>query len=155
MDNLKGHSWHSKCPCWGSQKRCWRFRRKRSPGASSLEMGPRSSLLEGEFFRLFQEDAQRVASASPPRNSLPMPNWRILDSVSAKSESSSNLSDVSVNKIEVWTGDEDSWRSVVLPRGSFNAVHLNLHDLRFLGFELHRVRSCRQNYGNYVRYCWS
>lgn len=127
---------------------------KAPQGASSLEMGPRSSLLEGEFFRLFQEDAQRVASAFTAKKLASNAKFEeFLDSVSAKSESSSNLSDVSVNKIKVWTGDEDSLekRRASL-EDSFNAVYLNLHDLHdFLDLNYTGYVRVVKNYGKYVQ----
>ena len=124
-------------------------------GGISLEMGPRSARLEGEFFRLFQEDAQRVASALTAKKLSSSAKFEdFLDSVSAKSETASttNLSDVFVNKIEVWTGDEDSLekRRASL-EDSFNAVYLSLHDLHdFLDLNYTGYVRVVKNYGKYV-----
>lgn len=124
-------------------------------GVTSLDMGSRSSCLEGEFFNLFQEDAQRVASAFTSKKLKCNTKYEdFLDSVSAKSENSSstNLSDVSVNKIEVWTGDEDSLekRRASL-EDSFNGVYLSLHDLHdFLDLNYTGYVRVVKNYGKYV-----
>lgn len=125
-------------------------------GTTTLDMGSRSALLEGEFFNLFQEDAQRVASAFTAKKLKSNSKYEeFLDSVSAKSEnnaSSTNLSDVSVNKIEVWTGDEDSLekRRASL-EDSFNAVYLSLHDLHdFLDLNYTGYVRVVKNYGKYV-----
>jgi phosphate transporter len=109
--------------------------------AVAFEMGPRSAQLETDFFNLFQEDAQRVASTfSAKKLACNTKFVELMNSISAKSESSS---DVSVNKIKVWTGDEDSLekRRASLEE-SFNSVYLSLHDLHdFLDL----------NYTGYVR----
>ena len=123
--------------------------------STSLDMGPKSALIEGEFFRLFQDDAQRVASSFSAKKLSCNANFeKFLESVSAKSEStsSSNSSDVSVNKIEVWTGDEDSLekRRASL-EDSFNAVYLSLHDLHdFLDLNYTGYIRVVKNYAKYV-----
>lgn len=118
--------------------------------AVSLEMGPRSAQLETEFFNLFQEDAQRVASAFSAKKVACNTKFEdLMNSVSAKSESSS---DVSVNKIEVWTGDENSLekRRASLEE-SFNGVYLNLHDLHdFLDLNYTGYVRVVKNYGKYL-----
>lgn len=120
-------------------------------GSMTVEMGPRSAQLEGDFFRLFQEDAERVASAFTSKKlALNSKFDEFLNSVSAKSN---NTSDVSVNKIEVWTGDEDSLekRRASL-EDSFNSVYLNLHDLHdFLDLNYTGYVRVVKNYGKYLQ----
>lgn len=121
-----------------------------SNDAVALEMGPRSAQLETEFFNLFQEDAQRVASTFSAKKLACNTKFEdLMSSVSAKSESST---DVSVNKIQVWTGDEDSLekRRASLEE-SFNAVYLNLHDLHdFLDLNYTGYVRVVKNYGKYL-----
>ena len=118
--------------------------------AVSLEMGPRSAQLETEFLNLFQEDAQKVASTFSAKKLACNTKFEaLMNSVSAKSESAC---DVSVNKIEVWTGDEDSLekRRASLEE-SFNSVYLNLHDLHdFLDLNYTGYVRVVKNYGKYL-----
>lgn len=129
-----------------------------SADSTAVEMGPRSAQLEGDFFRLFQEDAEKVASAFNAKKVASNAKFEeFLNSISAQGSNSSsaaaaNTSDVSVNKIEVWTGDEDSLekRRASL-EDSFNSVYLNLHDLHdFLDLNYTGYVRVVKNYGKYL-----
>lgn len=121
--------------------------------AVAVDMAPRSVQLESDFLNLFQEDAQRVASAFTAKKLASNLKFEeFLDSVSAKSNASENSSDVSVNKIEVWTGDENSLekRRASLEE-SFNSVYLDLHDLHdFLDLNYTGYVRVVKNYGKYL-----
>jgi phosphate transporter len=117
----------------------------------SIAMDPRSVQLEKEFLTLFQADAQRVASAFNAKKQACASKFQdFLDSVSSSDGGSS--SDVSVNKIEVWTGDEDSLekRRASLEE-TFNSVYLTLHDLHdFLDLNYTGYVRVVKNYGRYL-----
>ena len=121
-------------------------------GSTSLEMASRSAQLEHEFFTLFESDAKRVAAAFTAKKLASNLKFEdFLESVSAKS-TSSNSSEVSVNKIEVWTGDENSLekRRASLEE-SFNSIYLNLHDLHdFLDLNYTGYVRVVKNYGKYL-----
>lgn len=120
-------------------------------GASSIEIGSRSEQLEKDFLALFQKDAERVASAfTAKKYSCASKFQDFLDSVSSCDSGSST--DVSVNKIEVWAGDEDSLekRRASLEE-TFNSVYLTLHDLHdFLDLNYTGYVRVVKNYGRYL-----
>lgn len=122
-----------------------------NPNSVAVNMAPRSVQLESDFLNFFQEDAQRVASAFTAKKlSSNLKFEEFLDSVSAKSNE--NSSDVSVNKIEVWTGDENSLekRRASLEE-SFNSIYLELHDLHdFLDLNYTGYVRVVKNYGKYL-----
>ena len=123
--------------------------------ATAVEMGPPSAQLESDFFRLFQEDAQRVASAFTAKKLASNSKFQeFLSSVSSKTPPASDSSscDVSVNKIQVWTGDEDLLeKRRASMEDSFNSIYLNLHDLHdFLDLNYTGYVRVVKNYGKYL-----
>lgn len=91
-----------------------------------VDLGPRSEKLEQDFINAFIADAERVSAAFVTKKEACFSKLRELFAAVVSDSSS----DVAVNRIEVWSGDDVNLekRRATLEE-SFNNVYLNLHDL--------------------------
>lgn len=113
-----------------------------------LDLGSRSDKLEEQFFESFAADAERVSSAFVTKKEACFGKLRELFAAVVSDSSS----DVAVNRIEVWSGDDvnvEKRRATL--EDSFNTVYLNLHDLHdFLDLNYTGYVKLVKAYGNYV-----
>ena len=116
--------------------------------ATVLDLGARSEQLEGEFLNAFASDAERVSAAFVTKKEACYSKLRELFAAVVSDSSS----DVAVNRIEVWSGDDvDLEKRRATLEDSFNTVYLNLHDLHdFLDLNYTGYVKLVKSYANYV-----
>jgi phosphate transporter len=117
-------------------------------GSVALELGPKSVQMENEFLAKFTEDCRRVAGSFAVKKEESSRKLRELFSA----VTSDSSSDVAVNRIEVWTGEEESLekrRATLEDR--FNSAYLGLHDLHdFLDLNYTGYVKLVKNYSKYA-----
>ena len=117
-------------------------------GAVSLELGAKSAQLERQFVAQFEADCRRVAKAFSSKKDTSSDKVNELFSAVVSDSSS----EVAVNRIEVWTGEEESLekrRATLEDR--FNSAYLFLHDLHdFLDLNYTGYVKLVKNFGKYL-----